>query len=521
MSVRPLLPAAVCDQLGEAVRNRFGSVAVSEALGLAGEAALSRGDLSGADRLTRRGSETETLIRLFLLGLPVPASAVEAALRPLPLAQAEAAGLVERRDGHLRATLDLRPYSETGGPDWWVVSDLGAEVRPGPLPAEHVLGVGSAGLTLAEATVRGPVRHALDVGTGCGVQALHLSEHSETVTATDLSDRALRMAATTAALNGKHWELRHGSLLEPVAGRQFDLIVSNPPFIVGPGFAPGAGGFRYRDSGLAGDAVCAQLVAGLPARLAEGGTGQLLANWIIDGSQSWQERVTGWLPAAGCQAWIWQREVAEPAEYVALWLRDAGEQPGTPAWRQRYDDWLDWFTAAGVAGIGMGLVNVRRTGQDVSEVVCQDVPQPHEHPVGPAIEDWFGRAGWLRDRSAEQLVQARLVAAPGLVRSSHALISDEGWQPALVQLRQAGGLRWELEVDDAVAGLVAACTGATPLGVLLSLLAAGVSAGTDEVTAALLPVVRDLIERGFLVPVELAPASSAATARAAEPGAGR
>ena len=368
-----------------------------------------------------------------------------------------------------------------------------------------MLGIGSAGLTLAEATVRGPVRHALDVGTGCGVQALHLSEHSAAVTVTDLSDRALRMAATTAALNGKHWEYLQGSLLEPVAGRRFDLIVSNPPFIVGPGFAPGAGGFRYRDSGLPGDAVCAALVGGLPARLADGGTGQLLANWIIDGSQDWQARVAGWLPASGVQAWVWQREVAEPGEYVALWLRDAGEQPGTAAWRQRYDDWLDWFTAFEVAGIGMGLVTVRRTGQAVSDVVCQDVPQPHEHPVGPAIAEWFSRAGWLRDRPVEQLLQARLVAAPGLVRSSHSLIGDEGWQPALTQLRQAGGLRWELEVDDAVAGLVAACTGRAPLGLLLSLLAAGVSAGTDEVIAALLPVVHDLIERGFLVPVELVP----------------
>ncbi len=83
------------------------------------------------------------------------------------------------------------------------------------------------------------MRHALDVGTGCGVQALHLSEHSAAVTATDLSDRALRMAATTAALNGRRWELLQGSLLEPVGQRRFDLIVSNPPFIVGSGLRAG------------------------------------------------------------------------------------------------------------------------------------------------------------------------------------------------------------------------------------------------------------------------------------------
>ena len=513
MSVRPLFPPGVLEPLGQAVRDRFGSVAVGEALGLPGQAALSRGDLSGADRLTRQGSETETLIRLFLLGLPAQPAAAEAALRPLPLAAAIAAGLVDERAGQVRAALDLRPYSETGGPDWWVVSDLGAEVRPGPLHSEHVLGIGSAGLTLAEATVRAPVERALDVGTGCGVQALHLSEHSASVTATDLSDRALRMAATTAALNGKHWDLRRGSLLEPVGQERFDLVVSNPPFIVGPGFAPESGGFRYRDSGLPGDAVCAELVRGLPGRLTEGGTGQLLANWVIGTSETWQERVTQWLPATGCQAWVWQREVAEPGEYVALWLRDAGEQPGTGSWRRRYDQWLDWFAASGVAGVGMGLISVRRTGERPTEVVCQDVPQAHEHPIGPAIAEWFERRAWLRDRSVTEILDARLVAAADMVRSTHSLLTVDGWQQAVVQLRQAGGLRWELEADEAVAALVAACTGTATLGVVLSVLAASVSAGTDDVITALMPVVHDLIERGFLVPAELGHPSAAGSDR--------
>jgi len=504
---RPIFSAAVLDQLGQAVRTHFGSAAVAQVLGLPGEAALSRGDLAGVDRLTRNGSETETLIRLFLLGLPVQRAAAEAALRPLPVTEAEAAGLLEPAAGQVRAALDVRPYSETDGPDWWVVSDLGADVRPGRLHSEHVLGIGAAALTLAQATVRRPVARALDVGTGSGIQALHLSEHSDAVTASDLSERALRMAATTAALNGKRWDLRHGSLLEPVAGERFDLIVSNPPFIVGPGFVPEAGGFTYRDSGLPGDSVCAQLVRGLPDRLAEDGTGQLLANWIIDSSQTWDERVAGWFPETGCQAWVWQREVAEPAEYVTLWLRDAGEQPGTEGWRQRYDSWLDWFTEAGVAGIGMGLISMRRAGEQPSQVVCQDVPQAYQLPIGAAVDDWFLRNAWLRSASVDQLLATPLVAAPELVRSTHCLLGAEGWQPALVQLRQSGGLRWEIEVDDAVSALVAACTGEAQLGIVLSVLAAAVSAPVEQVTAALLPVARDLIDRGFIAPADFGQAA--------------
>lgn len=61
-------------------------------------------------------------------------------------------------------------------------------------------------------------------------------------------------------------------------------------------------------------------------------------------------------------------------------------------------------------------------------------------------------------------------------------------------------MRWELEVDEAVAGLVAGCTGDTPLTVLLQLLASAVESPVDQIIEALLPVVRDLVECGFLVP---------------------
>jgi methylase of polypeptide subunit release factors len=519
-----LFDPAALDAVRTAVRRDFTSAAVREVLGLAGEGALSRHDLSGADRLTRGGSPTETLIRLFVLGLSVPESEAEAALRPLAPLDAVRAGLLEPRGERLRAALDLRPYSEQDGPDWWVVSDLGADVRPGVLHSEHVLGIGSAALTLAQATVRRPAARALDLGTGCGVQALHLSRHCRSVTATDLSERALAMAATTAALNDLEWDLRLGSLVEPVAGERFDLVVCNPPFIVGPGFVPGAGGFTYRDSGRAGDEVCRELISSLPALLEPGGTAQLLANWTITGDEPWSERVGGWLASSGCSAWVWQREVAEPGEYAALWLDDAGEQPGTAGWRTGYDRWLDWFAGAGVAAVGMGLVSIRRPiggepggvgqaaggRQGAPAVICEDVPQPVVQPIGAEIAAWFDRQAWLRDggeqavpdarQFGDRLLDARLRAAPGLVLEVRSLLGESGWEPRLTQLRQSGGMRWEIEVDDLVAGVLGACSGTTQLRIVLDLIAATVPAPVGDVRRALLPVVADLVQRGFLIP---------------------
>jgi methylase of polypeptide subunit release factors len=286
------------------------------------------------------------LIRLFVCGQTEPEQAVAAALAPLPLADAVEAGLVERSGGGLRAALEIEAY---GGQ--WIVSDVDAAMRPGrPLPPEHVLGVGGASTTLAQATIRRPVGTALDLGTGCGIQALHLSSHAARVTATDLSQRALRFAATTAALSGLDWELLQGDLTQPVADRRFDLVVSNPPFVVGPGTTT----HTYRDSGRAGDAVCAELAAAAPRLLNEGGYMQFLANWLHVAGEDWADRVAGWVAGTGLDAWVVQREVSDPVGYVNLWLADAAEDPATqPA---RAAAWLDWFDANKIEAVGLGLV---------------------------------------------------------------------------------------------------------------------------------------------------------------------
>lgn len=328
--------------------------AVQELLGPSGSAAHLRGDLTGVARALPSGERLATLVRLFLLGLPVDEATARSALHPLD--PAAAPEVLECSAGSVRALLEVRPYSEAPeGPPWHVFSDFGTDVRPGPLAPDHVLGVGAASLTLVQAVPRSTVRRALDLGTGSGVQALHLSRHVEQVTGTDVSPRALRLAATTAALSGVSWDLREGSLLDPIPGETFDLVVANPPFVVSPGLAMAAGGYDYRDSGLPGDDICRTLLTEVPGSLAPGGTASMLANWIVPDDGAWADRLHGWLADRGCDAWVWQREVAEPGAYVAMWLRDAGEVPGSRRWVRRYDEWLDWFDAHGVAAVGMGL----------------------------------------------------------------------------------------------------------------------------------------------------------------------
>jgi len=77
----------------------------------------------------------------------------------------------------------------------------------------------------------------LDIGTGSGAIALSLArEHPQAaVTATDISPAALQIARENAdqLQVGERLRFLEGSLFEPVEGEQFDLIVSNPPYLAG------------------------------------------------------------------------------------------------------------------------------------------------------------------------------------------------------------------------------------------------------------------------------------------------
>lgn len=486
-----LLSPAGVDQLRQALLSAgYTSSGIAERLGPQATSAMGRNDFRAALRATEERNPLDTLIRLFVCGQTEPEAAVRAAFAPLPLAEALAGGLVERVGSGLRQAIDLEPY----GDSWWVLSDVPASARPGvPLPSDHVLGIGGATTTLVGATIRRPVGSALDLGTGSGVQALHLAEHARSVTATDVSDRSLRFAATTAALNGHRWELLSGDLVAPVAGRRFDLVVSNPPFVVGPGTTT----HSYRDSGRVGDGITAELAAAAPGLLTEGGTMQYLANWLHVAGEDWGERVAGWFAGTGLDAWVIQREVADPMTYVDLWLADASEATDP----HRVAAWLDWFDAQKVEAVGFGVVNLRRGGHTDPVVRIEDLRQAVEPPMGEQIAAWFDRQDWLRARNDDALLGTRFRAVDGLRLRQEASMGDEGWAVDRQVLVSSHGLRWTEEVDPLVLALVGGANGQVPLREQLAVLALAHDVPAEDLAEAAGPIIAHLVERGVIAPV--------------------
>lgn len=74
---------------------------------------------------------------------------------------------------------------------------------------------------------------ALDLCTGSGAIAITLKHHcpQAAVTASDLSGKALETARANALANAAHVRFVQGDLWEPLEGKRFDLILSNPPYI--------------------------------------------------------------------------------------------------------------------------------------------------------------------------------------------------------------------------------------------------------------------------------------------------
>jgi Methyltransferase small domain len=443
------------------------------------------------------------LARLFVLGMPVPVADAAMALPALELEGAIRLGLC-RWDGEMVApAMDLRPYSFTdnwGEAQWWLASDLGELALGGALPEDHVLGVGGASLTLAGLQIARASDLTLDLGTGCGIQALHASRNSGHVIATDISQRALDYAALNAELNGiRNIEFRLGSMFEPVVGERFDYIVTNPPFVITPR-TQGVPTYEYRDGGLVGDAIVAQVVAGAAAHLRPGGVAQLLGNWEYRaGIEDGLERIAGWIDTAGLDGWVIEREVQDAALYAQTWIRDGGTRAGDEADRLE-DAWLDDFGARGVTGVGFGYVLLRspQTGVTTRLRRLERLDGPVPSGLGAHLGATIDAADWQASLDDAAFGRCMLTVAPDVTEERHYWPGDE--HPAVMNLRQGGGFARTYPLGTALAAVVGACDGELSVGAICAAVSELLEVDAAELSAEVLPMLRELVSVRMLLP---------------------
>nr|WP_315545168.1 methyltransferase [Actinomyces oris] len=509
----------------------WGVEAVAALLGEAADAALRREIRLPALRSVRAAladgpapSPVAVLTALFMLGEPVPATALDAALPRTAAAGAAAIGLVGEPDGAgcVRALVDLRPHEavdDAGEVRWWVASDLGELVTGRALAPDHVLGVGGAGLTLVGLTPRTRVRTALDLGCGCGIQTLYLLRHAEHVVATDISARALAFTAFNAALAGVsvtgapdagsepvlgsgRLELLRGSLLEPVVGRRFDLIASNPPFVLTPPAVREAGLplMEYRD---AGGPILPGLVAGLGEHLEPGAVAVMLGNWEHRGTGSWRDAVAAWVPEE-LDAWVIERELQDPVEYATMWLRDGGLTPERDAegFDAALEAWIDDFEARDVRGVGFGYLIVHRPRRPREPWrLLEEVTTSGQGVLGPHVAEVLEVREQLAGLDDEAVADLHPLLAPDVTEERH-LIPGAA-EPTVILLRQGGGLGRALQASTAVAALAGVADGELSVGQVASAVAALSELNAADalaLRAEMVEAARHLMSAGFLRP---------------------
>jgi methylase of polypeptide subunit release factors len=455
------------------------------------EGSLSRGDRELQRRRLPSGEPLTAAAKLLVLGFDVPEAEARTALAPLELDALTGLGVVEPAGGGaVRSPVRIAPFDA-----FLVVSDRPDLVESREPPADFVGSINPTSLTLAKLTVRDPVESALDLGTGCGIQALLLSRHARHVVATDVNPRALEYARFNAQLNGiDNVETRQGSFFEPVEGETFGLVVSNPPFVISPDSV-----LTFRDSGLSGDDVSREVVRGAAARLEEGGFATVLCNWASRADEDWSAPPSAWVDGTGCDAWILHNDSEDPLRYAAVWNQLVRRHDPT-AYAETLDRWVAYHREIGAERLNHGGVILRRRSSGRNWLAADELPPGAIRPAADHIRRVFDAHDHVHSLADEQaLLDESLVLVEGHRVEQTARLVEGEYEIERATLTLDEGIAFEGAVDTYTLHVLARCDGRRTLCEALAEVAEAAGVDPDLFASTGLGIVRRLYELGFLV----------------------
>jgi release factor glutamine methyltransferase len=146
-------------------------------------------------------------------------------------------------------------------------------------------------------------KDVLEVFAGSGALALSMAvDGARSVTAVDISRRALLSIRLNARRNNVRIRTLRGDLFAPLLGESFDLIVANPPYVPGQESLPTRGIARAWEGGLDGRILVDRLLTDAPRHLRRGGS--LI---VIHSSMTGERETCAGLRAAGLRTEVLMR----------------------------------------------------------------------------------------------------------------------------------------------------------------------------------------------------------------------
>ncbi len=433
--------------------------------------------------------DAHPLIRMFFYGLAVDEDDARPALEPLALEDWAEGNLIALKRGRAVPLVRIEPYSGL-----LVATDLEWS-SPRKAAPDAVMGLTGSSLWLANLTIRRQSRLTLDLGTGGGIQAMLASSHSERVIAVDANARALDFARFNAQLNGiSNIEFVEGEWFEPVEGAKFDLIVSNPPFVISPDFQ-----ILCRDNRMDGDDLIRSLVGAMPGYLNDGGYGQIFGDWAQQRGEPWAVHLATWFAKTGCDAWVLRSKIKDTADYAKYYLEDLDGAEFTKANRK----WLAYFARHRIERVGGGMITMRRSSGRSNWFRADEFPRRLRSGVGAAIERGFTYRDFLESRDDQLLLAEQVRASPHLRVEARLEPNATGWDLQRAQLTLTKGLSYSARIDSTLARAVLRCGQKRSLRELLNDVASTLGRSANDLAPGFLASVRQLIANGMLWPFSM------------------
>jgi SAM-dependent methyltransferase len=432
------------------------------------------------DALALDDTPASDLALVFAYLGSVPFVRVERALTPALAALALDLGLVTRdADGEVRSPFLLMPFMGL-----WVLSD------PLSQDGDAVMGPGPTTHEIARLVPARPPRSVLDVGCGAGTLALLAAARgcAEAV-GVDINPRAIAMADFNARLNGLRAEFIAGDLFAPVAGRRFELVLSQPPFVAQP---PDVDVAVYLHGGAYGDEFAVAMIAQTPRVLTPSGRALVLLDAPVRPDAPLHARLRAALGDAAVDLAVFSTAGMSPdLMAVGYTARSLESLEGYGVTVRRYRQHL---RALGVTEFSHALVLLLPPGGrftislPVRSIGALD---------GEAIDAWCDAID-LASREPTDLLAATVRTAAGLAFTEERATPDRGVEPTW-RVRSERGVAGSRELSEASWALLEAISTQATVrdGVRVYAELCGTTA--DNVREQVLGFVRDHLARGLLV----------------------
>ncbi len=445
-------------------------------------------------RALREENPLNLLIRLFLVNASIPEGPLREVFGDRLFSGLVAGGLLGPTPGGFACPLIVNPLR-----GFYIIHDT-ISARVADFSRHLVMGVGTSSLTPANATPRRHYRRALDVGCGGGFQAFHLATHCDKVVALDINPRALNLGRAAAILNrADNIDFRLSDFYSAVEGETFDLIVSNPPFVISP-----ESEFHYRDGGLGADRVTETVIRNAPDHLAEGGLAVIICEWASLHGGDPHGRLKEWLSGSNCDVWVSTSKEDDLVSYAMSWLRSYRAHLSPEEFRQTFDRWMDYYESLNMEGIQTGLVVMRkRTGNNW--LFIDEAPSVIRGRWGESLLQLIDIHTLLHTATVDELLDQRFkLASAARMRHIYEQVGNR-WASSEADIFLVEPLPYSGRVDQYTAGLCARCDGTVPLRQLVAGMGEAVGVTFPEIVEAAMPILRGLMQRGYLIPVSLLP----------------